>query len=147
MAKLEVKFRHPVPLEQPLTLVGEMIRLRSRTLEGWGDLSGGWHRRCRSRRRLYPLAQGRDSTGGERAGFPEGRAGLRRSKRLYPATSKADSFGPLWYNKTWGECFLQCGANNELSTKASTSVRVNRGARAVFFLSPPLLGDPSLSPS
>ena len=34
-AKLE-RFRHPVPLEQPLTLVGEMTRLRSRTLEGRG---------------------------------------------------------------------------------------------------------------
>ncbi|NIO70940.1 MAG: hypothetical protein GTN71_18380 [Anaerolineae bacterium] len=31
-AKLEVRFRHPVPLGQPLTLVGEMTRLRSRTL-------------------------------------------------------------------------------------------------------------------
>jgi uncharacterized protein (TIGR00369 family) len=37
-AKLEVRFRHPVPLGQPLTLVGEMIRLRSRTLEGRGEI-------------------------------------------------------------------------------------------------------------
>ncbi len=37
-AKLEVRFRHPVPLGQPLTLVGEMTRLRSRTLEGRGEI-------------------------------------------------------------------------------------------------------------
>jgi uncharacterized protein (TIGR00369 family) len=37
-AKLEVRFRHPVPLEQPLTLVGEMTRLRSRTLEAHGEI-------------------------------------------------------------------------------------------------------------
>ena len=37
-AKLEVRFRHPVPLGQPLTLVGEMTRLRSRTLEAHGEI-------------------------------------------------------------------------------------------------------------
>ena len=37
-AKLEVRFRHPVPLGQPLTLIGEMTRLRSRTLEGRGEI-------------------------------------------------------------------------------------------------------------
>ena len=37
-AKLEVKFRHPVPLGQPLTLVGELTRLRSRALEGRGEI-------------------------------------------------------------------------------------------------------------
>jgi uncharacterized protein (TIGR00369 family) len=37
-AKLEVKFRRPVPLGQPLTLVGEMTHLRSRTLEGRGEI-------------------------------------------------------------------------------------------------------------
>jgi len=37
-AKLEVRFRRPVPLGQPLTLVGEMTRLRSRTLEARGEI-------------------------------------------------------------------------------------------------------------
>lgn len=37
-AKLEVRFRHPVPLGQPLTLVGELTHLRSRTLEGRGEI-------------------------------------------------------------------------------------------------------------
>ncbi len=37
-AKLEVRFRRPVPLGQPLTLVGEMTRLRRRTLEGRGEI-------------------------------------------------------------------------------------------------------------
>ena len=37
-AKLEVRFRHPVPLEQPLTLVGEITRLRRRTLEGRAEI-------------------------------------------------------------------------------------------------------------
>jgi acyl-coenzyme A thioesterase PaaI-like protein len=37
-AKLEVRFRHPVPLGQPLTLVGEMTRRRSRTMEGRGEI-------------------------------------------------------------------------------------------------------------
>ena len=37
-AKLEVRFRRPVPLGQPLTLVGEMTRLRSRTVEAHGEI-------------------------------------------------------------------------------------------------------------
>jgi uncharacterized protein (TIGR00369 family) len=37
-AKLEVRFRRPVPLGQSLTLVGEMTRLRSRTLEAHGEI-------------------------------------------------------------------------------------------------------------
>jgi uncharacterized protein (TIGR00369 family) len=37
-AKLEVRFRQPVPLGQPLTLVGELTRLRSRTLEARGEI-------------------------------------------------------------------------------------------------------------
>jgi hypothetical protein len=37
-AKLGVGFRHAVPLGQPLTLVGEMTRLRSRTLEARGEI-------------------------------------------------------------------------------------------------------------
>jgi uncharacterized protein (TIGR00369 family) len=37
-AKLEVRFRHPVPLGQPLTLVGELTHLRSRTLEAHGEI-------------------------------------------------------------------------------------------------------------
>jgi uncharacterized protein (TIGR00369 family) len=37
-AKLEVRFRHPVPLGQPLTLVGKLTHLRSRTLEGRGEI-------------------------------------------------------------------------------------------------------------
>ena len=37
-AKLEVRFRRPVPLGQPLTLVGEMTHLRRRTLEGRGEI-------------------------------------------------------------------------------------------------------------
>ena len=37
-AKLEVRFRHPVPPGQPLTLVGKMTRLRSRILEGRAEI-------------------------------------------------------------------------------------------------------------
>jgi uncharacterized protein (TIGR00369 family) len=37
-AKLEVRFRRPVPLGQSLTLVGELTRLRSRTLEAHGEI-------------------------------------------------------------------------------------------------------------
>jgi acyl-coenzyme A thioesterase PaaI-like protein len=36
--KLEVRFRQPVPLEQPLTLVGELTRPGSRRLEGQGEI-------------------------------------------------------------------------------------------------------------
>ena len=37
-AKLELKFRQPVPLGEELTIVGEMIRLRSRSFEAKGEL-------------------------------------------------------------------------------------------------------------
>jgi acyl-CoA thioesterase FadM len=36
--KREVRFRYPMLLRQPLTLVGEMTRLRSRTLEARGEI-------------------------------------------------------------------------------------------------------------
>jgi uncharacterized protein (TIGR00369 family) len=35
---LNVRFHKPIPLEVPLTVVGEMSRLRSRTLEGKGEI-------------------------------------------------------------------------------------------------------------
>ncbi len=35
---LQVRFRQPVPLGQELTVVGEMVRLRSRTMEGRGEV-------------------------------------------------------------------------------------------------------------
>jgi len=37
-AKLELKFRKPVPLGEELTIIGEMIRLRSRSFEARGEL-------------------------------------------------------------------------------------------------------------
>jgi len=37
-AKLELKFRQPVPLGEELTIIGEMIRLRSRSFEARGEL-------------------------------------------------------------------------------------------------------------
>jgi len=37
-AKLEVRFRRPVPVGQPLTLIGEMTHRRHRTLEGRGEI-------------------------------------------------------------------------------------------------------------
>ena len=37
-AKLELKFRQPVPLGEQLTIIGEMIRLRSRSFEAKGEL-------------------------------------------------------------------------------------------------------------
>lgn len=37
-AELKVRFLKPVPLGQPLTIVGELVRLRSRTLEGRGEI-------------------------------------------------------------------------------------------------------------
>jgi uncharacterized protein (TIGR00369 family) len=37
-AKLELKFRRPVPLGEELTIVGEMVRLRSRMFEAKGEL-------------------------------------------------------------------------------------------------------------
>lgn len=35
---LEVRFLKPVPLDQELTVIGEMVRLRSRTMEGRGEI-------------------------------------------------------------------------------------------------------------
>ncbi len=37
-AELNVRFRKPIPLEQPLQVVGELVRLRSRTMEGKGEI-------------------------------------------------------------------------------------------------------------
>jgi len=37
-AKLELKFRQPVPLGEQCTIIGEMIRLRSRSFEARGEL-------------------------------------------------------------------------------------------------------------
>ena len=36
--ELNVRFRQPIPLGQPLTVVGEIVRLRSRTMEGKGEI-------------------------------------------------------------------------------------------------------------
>jgi uncharacterized protein (TIGR00369 family) len=35
---LDVRFRQPVPLGQELTVIGEIVRLRSRTMEGRGEV-------------------------------------------------------------------------------------------------------------
>jgi len=37
-AKLELKFRKPVPLGEELTIIGELVRTRSRTFEARGEL-------------------------------------------------------------------------------------------------------------
>lgn len=37
-AELCVRFVRPVPLGQPITVIGEMVRLRSRTMEGRGEI-------------------------------------------------------------------------------------------------------------
>ena len=37
-AKLELKFRKAVPLREELTIIGEMVRLRSRSFEAKGEL-------------------------------------------------------------------------------------------------------------
>jgi len=37
-AKLDLKFRKPVPLGEEITVVGELVRLRSRSLEARGEL-------------------------------------------------------------------------------------------------------------
>jgi len=37
-AELHVRFLKPVPLAQPITVIGEALRLRSRTLEGKGEI-------------------------------------------------------------------------------------------------------------
>ena len=36
--ELNLRFRRPVPLGEPLTVTGEMVRLRSRTMEGRGAI-------------------------------------------------------------------------------------------------------------
>jgi acyl-coenzyme A thioesterase PaaI-like protein len=40
-AKLEVRFRKPVPVGEPLSLVGELTRRRGRLLEGHGEIRCG----------------------------------------------------------------------------------------------------------
>ncbi len=35
---LNVRFHKPIPLGQPLTVIGEMVRLRSRMMEGKGEI-------------------------------------------------------------------------------------------------------------
>jgi uncharacterized protein (TIGR00369 family) len=37
-AELNVRFRKPIPLYEPLKVVGELVRLRSRTMEGEGEI-------------------------------------------------------------------------------------------------------------
>ncbi len=37
-AELNVRFLQPIPLGQPLRVIGEIVRLRSRTLEGKGEI-------------------------------------------------------------------------------------------------------------
>ncbi len=37
-AKLELKFRKPVPLGEPVTVIGELVRMRSRAFEAKGEL-------------------------------------------------------------------------------------------------------------
>jgi uncharacterized protein (TIGR00369 family) len=37
-ARMEVKFRHPVPIGRPLTVVGEMTRLRGRVMQAQGEI-------------------------------------------------------------------------------------------------------------
>jgi len=69
-AKLELKFRKPVPLEEEVTIIGEMIRLRSRSFEAKG---GAAPRRRYSRRRrlrrLHPPARRRDREAKDSVGF------------------------------------------------------------------------------
>jgi len=36
--ELNVRFCRPVPLGQPITVIGEIVRLRSRTMEGRGEV-------------------------------------------------------------------------------------------------------------
>lgn len=36
--ELKVRFHKPVPLGEPLTVIGEMVRLRSRLMEGRGEI-------------------------------------------------------------------------------------------------------------
>ncbi|HID86226.1 MAG TPA: PaaI family thioesterase [Anaerolineae bacterium] len=37
-AKIEVRFRHPIPIGRPLTVVGEMTRLRDRVMQAQGEI-------------------------------------------------------------------------------------------------------------
>jgi len=37
-AKLEIRYRKPLPIGKPLTVIGEMVRLRSRALEAHGEI-------------------------------------------------------------------------------------------------------------
>jgi len=37
-AKADMRFRKPVPIGEELTLMGELTRVRSRTVEGYGEL-------------------------------------------------------------------------------------------------------------
>jgi len=37
-AKMEVRYFKPVPLEQPLTLMGGITKMRSRMIEAWGEI-------------------------------------------------------------------------------------------------------------
>jgi hypothetical protein len=36
--RLEIKFRKPEPLDQELTIIGELARERSRAYEAWGEI-------------------------------------------------------------------------------------------------------------
>ena len=36
--QIDVRFRKPVPLGEEITVIGEMVRLRSRTMEGKGEI-------------------------------------------------------------------------------------------------------------
>ena len=36
--ELNVRFRRPIPVGQPLPVIGELVRLRSRTMEGRGEV-------------------------------------------------------------------------------------------------------------
>ncbi|NLS79864.1 MAG: PaaI family thioesterase [Chloroflexi bacterium] len=37
-ARLELRYRQPVPIGQPLTVIGEIVRLKSRSLEARGEI-------------------------------------------------------------------------------------------------------------
>ena len=37
-ARLDLRYRQPVPIGQPLTVVGEIVRLKSRSLEAHGEI-------------------------------------------------------------------------------------------------------------
>ena len=47
---LQVRFHKPIPVGQPLTVLGELVRLRSRTMEGKGEIrlaTAAWRLRRR----------------------------------------------------------------------------------------------------